>query len=154
MSTMLTVAEKAEGILHNAFSLKGDDFAFEIPKAMLVGLRTDSEGNLVDVQPEIASHGDIYTLLEVVNPSMLTEFSAVGLVTCGWAAPISNGQTESEPAPSAHPERRRVRLFVCADRSDMASVLRFRDDVENPITDAGEACGPLADALAELMRRV
>lgn len=153
MSTMLTVAEKAEGILHTAFSLKGDDFAFEIPQAMLVGLRTDNNGNLVDVQPEIASHGDIYTLLEIVNPSMLAEFSAIGLVTCGWAAPIA-GSTDEETAPSQHPQRRRVRLFVCADRSEMASVLRFRDDAENPITDEGQATGPLAEALAELMRRV
>lgn len=153
MSTMLTVAERAEGILNNAFSLKGDEFGFDLPQAMLVGLRTDDEGNLVDVQPEVASHGDIYVLLESVKPAILAEFSAIGLVTCGWAAPIAQ-QDDEETAPSQHPERRRVRLFVCADRNEMASVLRFKDDAENPITDEGQATGPLAEALANLMRRV
>jgi len=32
--------------------------------------------------------------------------------------------------------------------SGVASVLRFRDDAETPILDAGEARGPLAEAVA------
>ena len=154
MSTLLEVAEKAESVIHNAFSLKGDSFGFDLPSAMLVGIKTDENGKLADVQPELASHGDVYQLLDNVNPSAIKGFDALALVTCGWAAPIPQGQDEPDNAPSQSPDRRRVRLFVCATRSEMASILRFQDDANEPILDGGEARGPLAEAIAELMSRV
>ncbi len=41
-----------------------------------------------------------------------------------------------------------------ADRSgEMASVLRFKDDQENPISDDGGATGDLATALLEMIMR-
>ena len=153
-STLLEVAEKAENIIHNVFATKGEDFAFSIPEAMLVGIKANSDGTLIDVQPEIASNADIYTLLENVNPKLLMDFTAIGLVTCGWAAPIPQGQDEPESAPSEHPDRRRVRLFVCVSRAEMASVLRFQDESQTPVLDAGEARGPLAEAILDLMSRV
>lgn len=153
MNSLLEVAEKAEGVLHKAFSMKGDEFGFELPQAMLVGISLDENGEFADIQPELASHGDIYTLLESVSPEVLAGFQVFGLVTCGWAAPIAEGQTEPDVAPSQHSQRRRVRLFVCADRSEMASVLRFQDDADETVLDAGEASGPLAEAIAELATR-
>lgn len=149
----MEIAEKAEGILHKAFEMKGDEFAFDLPKAMLVGITLDENGDFADIQAEVASHGDIYTLLETVSPNVLSGFQVFGLVTCGWAAPIANGQEEPEVAPSQHDQRRRVRLFVCAKLSEQASVLRFQDDSDEPVSDAGEARGPLAEALAELAIR-
>lgn len=153
MSTLLEVTERAEGVVHNAFSLKGDSFGFDLPSAMLVGIKLDENGNLADVQPEVASHGDVYQLLDSVKPSLVKGFDALAIVTCGWAAPISEGQSEPDGAPSEHPDRRRVRLFVCATRSEMVSVLRFQDEADTPILDAGEARGPLAEAIADLMNR-
>lgn len=154
MSTLLEVTERAEGIVHNAFSLKGDSFGFDLPSAMLVGIKLDENGNLADVNPELATHGDIYQLLDSVKPSLVKGFDALALITCGWAAPINGATGESDGAPSEHPERRRVRLFACATRSEMASVLRFQDEPNEPILDAGEARGPLAEAIADLMNRV
>ena len=153
MSTLLEVTERAEGVVHNAFSLKGESFGFDLPNAMLVGIKLDENGNLADVQPEVASHGDVYQLLDSVKPSLVKGFDALAIVTCGWAAPISEGQSEPDGAPSEHPDRRRVRLFVCATRSEMVSVLRFQDEADTPILDAGEARGPLAEAIADLMNR-
>jgi hypothetical protein len=46
-----------------------------------------------------------------------------------------------------------VRLFIVASRKGVASVLRFRDDPENPITDDGQARGSLADAVQQLFAR-
>lgn len=155
--TMLETAERAESILHNAFSMKGDDFAFHIPEAMLVGIVTDGNGKLIDVNPEIASAGDIYDLLESVTPATVAKFTALGIVTCGWAAPMPENRDiadEDIPAPSQHKQRRRVRLFICANREGMASVLRFQDEPEETVTDSGEARGPLAEAIADLMNRV
>lgn len=153
MNSLLEIAEKAEGVLHKAFLMKGDEFGFDLPKAMLVGISLDENGDFADIQPELASHGDIYTLLENVSTETLAGFQVFGLVTCGWAAPIAQGQTEPDVAPSEHAQRRRVRLFVCAKLQEQASVLRFQDDADEQVLDAGEAGGPLADAIAELATR-
>lgn len=147
---VVTLAEKAEAVVHDTFTMKGDDFAFDLPQAMLVGINVTPTGE-VKVQPELASHGDIYQLIDDVDKSAIQGFDALGLITCGWAAPIAQGQNEADEAPSQHPERRRVRLFVCVNRQGVASVLRFQDDVENPITDEGEAKGPLAEAVLSLL---
>ena len=149
---MLETAERAESILHNAFLMKGDDFAFNIPKAMLVGITTDENGKLIDVNPELASSEDIYDLLENVDASLFKNFTAIGMVTCGWASPIKEGK-EAECAPSDHPERRRVRLFMCVNRQHMASIMRFQDDPTEQVSDAGQARGPLAEAILHLMNQ-
>lgn len=147
---VLNIAERAEAVIHDTFSMKGDEFGFDLPQAMLVGINTSPNGE-VKVQPELASHGDIYELIDSVDKFTVQGFDALGLVTCGWAAPIAEGETEPETAPSQHAQRRRVRLFVCVNRQGMASVLRFKDDVENPVLDAGEARGPLAEAVLSLL---
>jgi len=145
----MSVAEKAEAVIHDTFAMKGDGFAFDLPKAMLVGINVTHTGE-VKVQPEVASHGDIYQLIDSVDKFTVQGFDALGLVTCGWAAPISHDSDEMT-APSEHAERRRVRLFACVCRQGMASVLRFQDDAENPVSDEGQASGPLADALQHLL---
>lgn len=147
---VLNIAERAEAVIHDTFAMKGDEFGFDLPQAMLVGINTNPNGE-VKVQPELASHGDIYQLIDSVDKFTVQGFDALGLVTCGWAAPIAEGETEPEVAPSEHAQRRRVRLFVCVNREGMASVLRFKDDVENPVLDAGEARGPLAEAVLSLL---
>lgn len=146
---VLSIAEKAEAVIHDTFTMKGDEFGFDIPQAMLVGINTTPNGE-VKVQPELASHGDIYQLIDNVDKFTIQGFDALGLVTCGWAAPVSNND-DGETAPSQHPERRRVRLFMCVSRQGVASVLRFKDDSNNPITDEGEAKGPLAEAVLSLL---
>lgn len=103
---------------------------------------------------QVAEHGDVYEMLESDIAHATASFAdAITLVTCGWASPITEGQSEDEQiAPSEHPERRRVRLVVTATREHTASVLRFSDDWDNPITDEGHARGSLADAVRELFQ--
>lgn len=148
-SEVVTLAEKVEAVIHTTFSQKNDGLAFDLPKAMLVGINVTATGE-VRIEPELASHGDIYQLIDTVEKSTVQGFDALGLVTCGWAAPINQATGEADGAPSQHPERRRVRLFACVTRNGMASVLRFQDDVDNPVFDEGEASGPLAEAVLGL----
>lgn len=92
---------------------------------------------------------DVYELLD--SPDTLaklkdTEF--FGILTCGWAAPIST--TDDDTPPSKAKGRRRVRLFVSANNTGAVSILRFEDTPGEIITDAGQARGSLADAVMDL----
>jgi hypothetical protein len=103
---------------------------------------------------QVAEHGDVYDLLESEIARSTAQFAdAIVLVTCGWASPRTNDDdADNEIAPSQHPERRRVRLVVTATREHTASVIRFSDDWDNPITDEGQARGSLADAVRDLFQ--
>ena len=154
--TMMDIAEKVENVFHVALGAKDEYKAFHLDTAMLVGIKTDGN-KVVDINAEVASNEDIYDLLEDSdNARKVQGYDSVGLVTCGWAAPLPlnyNGE-EGLEAPSQHPEKRRVRLMVCASLSgEMASVLRFYDDQDNPISDDGGATGDLANALLNFIQR-
>jgi hypothetical protein len=154
--TMMEIAEKVENVFHVALCAKDEYKAFHLDTAMLVGITTDGN-KVVDINAEVASNEDIYDLLaDSDNARKVQGYDSVGLVTCGWAAPLPvNYDGESElDAPSKHPEKRRVRLMVCASLSgEMASVLRFYDDQDNPISDNGGATGDLANALLNFIQR-
>jgi len=104
----------------------------------------------------LASSGDVYQLIDDCRSNPLVQAviatdTPLALTTCGWAAP-RNTAADEELAPSQHPERRRVALFVMVNNAgEMASVLRFSDTPEETTTDNGEARGSLAEALLELM---
>ena len=95
----------------------------------------------------LAEHGDVYELLESPTNAVVRAFDAAVVLTTGWAAPIGDAD---DTAPSAHPERRRVRLVVVVCDEGVASVLRFADEPDEIVTDAGSARGSLADAVAHL----
>ena len=106
----------------------------------------------------LASSGDVYQLIDDCHNNPLVQAviatdTPLALTTCGWAAPRpTETETDNELAPSQHPERRRVALFVVVNNAgEMASVLRFSDTPEETTTDNGEAQGSLATALLELM---
>jgi hypothetical protein len=107
---------------------------------------------LGEVTTLVGEHGDVYEMLDSVEAQAVALMSdAVVISTCGWAAPIADDDDpEAGVAPSQHPERRRVRLLVCANGTDTASVLRFTDDWDNPVFDEGQARGSLADAVNSL----
>ena len=104
----------------------------------------------------LASSGDVYDLIDECRENVLVQAvintdTPLALTTCGWAAP-RNTPTDDDVAPSQHPERRRVALFVVVNNAgEMASILRFSDTPEETTTDAGTATGSLATALLELM---
>jgi hypothetical protein len=94
---------------------------------------------------------DVARIDQAIHGNPLLGARALGVLTCGWAAPIDSDDT----APSQHPLRRRVRLSVIAT-SDLltGSALEFQDDPDNSILDDGAATGSLRDALLEAMRAV
>jgi len=91
---------------------------------------------------------DVYCGLRDLVTSFVLEphHVAVGLMTTGWASPLTEG-APSEVAPSEHPCRERVQLTACVDREfQVVNVVRFSEREELIIENEGE--GPLADALA------
>ena len=144
MST-LTIAEQVENVLNGALSVRGDE-AFNLGKAMLIGVKTEGDA-VLDINAELAGDADIYDLLtDPKNLRRANPYDTIAILTTGWAAPIESSGGEMG-MPSDHPLRRRVRLLMCANLRGVASVLRFSDDQENTLIDEGEAVGPLAIAV-------
>jgi hypothetical protein len=142
------LAEKVELLLHN--KLSEDSSGFDLGVAMLYGVSLGVDGD--DETPSLClinSHPDTYELLEAPNAIVGRMFDYVALVTTGWAAPVGDDGQIDNP-PSAHPERKRVRLIVCANRESMASVVRFQENDETH-TDRGSATGALADAISKYL---
>ena len=140
---IMEVAVATEALLHKVLTATTVS-PFELDGARVYGVE-NGETFLLGV------HGDIYDLLaDEDTRENAKDYSHVAVVTSGWAAPL-NAQGEVEGAPSAHPQRRRVRLVVTANAEDVSSVLRFADDPENVITDPGSATGSLADAIRDFV---
>lgn len=102
----------------------------------------------------IHEDSDIYDLLESDEVATQLDNSdlAVLVVTTGWASPRTKDTDDDEVRPSEHPERRRVRLSIYANRlGEVASIIRFEDDPNEIVTDEGSATGSLADAISQLM---
>lgn len=128
-------------------------FSPDEKEAHLLAVYGDNPAEINDATVVKAlSHGDVYELLESPFATVTASMAdLVAIVTCGWASPIvGDPDADEQLPPSQHPERRRVRLVVCATREHTASVLRFSDDWDNPITDEGHARGSLADAVRSL----
>lgn len=145
----IQVAEQVESKLHNLLGELPHGNPYELSGARLYGV---SFGDTGEVSLDfISEHGDVYDLLDNGNNAVVASgFTYTLVVTTGWAAPL-NADGEVEGAPSAHPNRRRVRLAVVANRESVASVLRFQDAPDEPITDPGEATGSLADAIKQFV---
>jgi hypothetical protein len=142
MSDLLEKTEYVEGLLNEQLGEQ-----FDLAQAQLFSVIEEGEGVSMTLAGE---GGDVYDLLESMDSAFVAKVSDyMVILTCGWASPITKDDDE-EIAPSQHPERRRVRLVVMANRQGFASVMRFRDDADNTITDDGQARGSLADALTEL----
>lgn len=143
-----TVATSAEGIIHT------QKLGFSIGEAQLLAIECLSDGNAsVQNITTVGSNRDVYDLLEGDDVAqVLDTHSYLGIITCGWAAPITKNK-ELKKAPSKHPDRRRVRLMLVANKSEVFSVLRFEDNPDEVITDDGKATGSLADALIKAIKR-
>lgn len=141
--TPIDLAAMVESRIHE--SLLESEQAFDLDRARLYGVNASGDDFQLSF---VLEHGDIYQLLDTPESTCARMFDAAALVTCGWAAPIAEGSSEPDAAPSRHPQRRRVRLVVVVGDAGVASVLRFADDADNPVLDAGEARGPLAEAVA------
>jgi hypothetical protein len=144
MSDVLDKAEFAERLISD--QLEGD---FDLKTALFFAINETDEGVAMVLAGE---HGDVYDLLDSDDSRAVAKVSDyIALVTCGWASPIVEGQSDDEQvAPSQHPQRRRVRLMVFAGKDGWASVMRFSDTPDETITDDGTARGALAEAVMNL----
>lgn len=110
----------------------------------------------------ITEYPDVYVALDTVGAEVarvdlaiagnpLLGARALGVLTCGWAAPVGGDETP----PSRHPERRRVRLAAIATTDFVTgSALEFQDTPDEPILDDGSASGSLRDALLDATRAI
>ena len=152
----LDLAALVEQRIHDSLSglsySSSSESAFHLDCARLYGVNVGAHAGTDELMLSfVLEHGDIYHLLDTPESACARLFDAAALVTCGWAAPVSDedgGEDSQLRAPSEHPERRRVRLVVVVGDTGVGSVLRFEDDADNPIYDAGAARGPLAEAIA------
>ena len=113
--------------------------------------RLDESGEWVEYPNK---EGDVYTA--IFHFSTRHQFgigkpvgSAFVVRTIGWGAPLQEDGTLGDTAPSAHPQRFRVALDICATPSGaVASRLSFLsgEKAGDIIDDTGEATGALAEA--------
>lgn len=128
------------------------DFDQDSSKACMYGIAIGDDGNPQFVR--FAESGDVYELIDnIAQDQFHLNYDYITLKTTGWAAPLDD-DGNVQGAPSEHPGRRRVRLFVTVDvvnKKTIGSSLTFGDDPENPIYDFNEATGSLAEAMESLV---
>lgn len=142
---IMAKAELAEMIVCNDLNSRfGNDFS--IPSAIAYSVTEHDEGVSVTF---VQTSPDVYDLLADPNMYGVAKVSDyLLLVTTGWAAPIPIDEDLSTP-PSQHPERRRVRLTMFANRDEIASVLAFQDEQTEKVVST-EGRGDLAEAVSKL----
>lgn len=128
------------------------DFDQDSSCAIMYGITAGDDGNLHFIN--FSQNADVYELIDnIAQDQFHLNYDYITLKTTGWAAPLDeDGNVQG--APSKHPERRRVRLFVTVDvanKKTIGSSLTFGDDPENPIYDFNEATGSLAEAMESLV---
>ena len=142
-TTTENTAIKAEAQID--FIHKDHKEGYDLPNASLWVL--NNSGNMVCRK----THPDVYELLSDEFTVKLVEgYDFFAILTCGWAAPLSD--IDDGLPPSESKNRRRVRLMVGADYSGVASVLRFADTPDEIISDSGKAVGAFADAVIALSK--
>ena len=141
--------ETAQEILENIHSLL--DFDKSSETAVAYGITKVNDNLEFKI---IGENQDIYELIyNLTLDKTHTNSNYVTLKTTGWAAPL-NEDGEVDGAPSEHPKRRRVRLFVSVDvdnKNVVGSSLKFDDD-EEVIYDFNTATGSLAEAMMMLVK--
>jgi hypothetical protein len=126
-----------------AESLPKSDTLFTYGKAHLYGINVIPNIDVVKIQES----GDIYEMLQEPSADILVSaYDGFGVLTSGWAAPISDDDTP----PSQSADRIRVRLFsYCDSDGKIHSSIRFGDNREM-VYDENQARGSMRDAMADL----
>ncbi len=131
---------------------KTHDNNFYLPEAILFGVET-----FVGEPPLIVpvdKHADIYDMMYSENTAKeISVYTKFAVVTCGWAAPMEDGELEENSLPpSEHPERKRVRLCVLYADGKINTALTFEGDKE-PDLQMGNGSGDLKEAIFDLYNR-
>lgn len=134
----------AEGALQ-AYREVFDD-PFDAPEAAV--FRIDRIGDTDRyVLAQFVSAPDVYQAMWAASHGAIPdETVAIGVTSCGWAAPTDDGL-----APSEHPKRRRVMMVVIGDRQlEMCSGVLFQGDAD-PTLDLGEGQGLLSERFKDMI---
>lgn len=143
--TTSEIAKEIEEVFHTE---SDSETPFELGCARLYGVDVSKGKPTLSL---IGEDEDVYDLISDENRALMAgAYEWALIVTTGWASPL-NADGEAEGRPSEHPQRRRVRLACIASGKGVASVLRFADEPNDPITDEGQAVGSLADALQDFV---
>jgi hypothetical protein len=134
----------AEGAL-NAYREAFDD-PFDAAEAAVFRIDRIGSANLYRLE-EFVRAPDVYQAMWAASHgSMPDETVAIGVTSCGWAAPTDDGV-----APSEHPNRRRVMMVVIGDRSmEMCSGVLFQGDAD-PTLNLGEGEGLLKERFKDMI---
>ena len=125
---------------------------FHLPAARMYGIVVNDPAGLRDDHAGSArasfidEHRDVYAMITGAPGVLARSFDAAAVVTCGWAAPLDDDGTVST-RPSRHPDRRRVRAVAVVSDDGIASVVRFEDEPDVPMAEAGRGTGEVIDAL-------
>lgn len=142
---IVEIAEKAEAHIHETFA----DNPFDVPQAQMYGVSVSKDEVRVGY---ILGCPDVYEMLAQPLRATKSVFDYIAILTTGWAAPLNKDGTVSNKLPSKHKDRRRVRLMVIANREEVVNILRFQDEPDETIVDAGTARGTLAEAVIDFMK--
>jgi hypothetical protein len=123
-------------------SLQQQYSSYEMEGSAIV---VDTGDDFITVKQATDIYDGMYDLIE--SGDKYPTAKGLAVVTTGWAAPL-NANGEVEGAPSAHPQRRRVRLVAYMSCEGMVSAVSFQD-TDEVTYDEGQGQGYLADALKD-----
>jgi hypothetical protein len=108
--------------------------------AQLVGVKLSDDNSILC--EEITDCGDVYQMLveSTFHPDKMKDYDLIAILTAGWAAP-ANGDENDEIAPSAHPERKRVKLALIAYSVNQTSSIMTMDGDPEYLYGSGENGG-------------
>ena len=149
MSISSDVLSRGEKALYQLDNSKG--MAFDSHSARIFHIDDDGLFTLID------HNRDVYDLLD--DDDVATDLSkadniSIGVLTYGWAAPITDDSDQNDVAPSQHPDKKRVRVLVTAcDHGKFLTFLRFEADPDAVETQGGGE-GSMADAIQQLINKI
>jgi hypothetical protein len=149
----MDINQHALAALHD---ISTTDQPFNMQSAVVFVLDHSDQRTIVtecpDVYVGLATVGrEVTRIDQAIAGNPLLGARALGVLTCGWAAPVGSDETP----PSCHPGRRRVRLAVIATTDLVTgSVIEFQDTPDEPIFDDGSGSGSLRDALLDAVRAI
>ena len=149
MSISSEVLSRGEKALFQLDNSKG--MAFDSHSARIFHIDDDGLFTLID------HDRDVYDLLsndDVASDLSKADNISIGVLTYGWAAPISDDEDENDIAPSQHKDKKRVRVLVTAcDHGSTVTFLRFEADPETVDVQTGGE-GSMADAIQQLINKI
>ena len=151
MSLPETVLGRAESAQFTLDHSKGQ--AFDSHSSRLFHIDEDGLMTLIGFDR------DVYDLLDnddYANDLSKLDNISIGVITYGWAAPLSNDDDDDDDfvPPSKHKDKKRVRVFITAcDHNKTVTFLRFEQDPDTVDVQTGGE-GSMADAIQQLIKKI